>query len=36
VPTAGVVCVNIDRDDWMLYERPSTELVVYDYPKRVT
>lgn len=36
VPTAGVVCVNIDRDDWKLYERPSTELVVYDYPKRVT
>jgi phosphohistidine phosphatase len=34
VPTAGVVCVNIDRDDWMLYERPKTELVVYDYPKR--
>lgn len=34
VPTAGVVCVNIDRDDWMLYERPATELVVYDYPKR--
>ena len=35
VPTAGVVCVNIDRDDWLLYERPETELVVYDYPKRV-
>ena len=34
VPTAGVVCVNIDRDDWMLYERPATELVVFDYPKR--
>lgn len=35
VPTAGVVCVNIDRDDWMLYERPQTELVVYDFPKAV-
>ncbi|NIV18014.1 MAG: histidine phosphatase family protein [Woeseiaceae bacterium] len=35
VPTAGVVCVNIDSDDWLLYERPKTELVVYDYPKRV-
>jgi phosphohistidine phosphatase len=34
VPTAGVVCINIDCDDWMLYERPETELVVYDYPKR--
>lgn len=34
VPTAGVVCVNIDRDDWVLYERPATELVVFDYPKR--
>ena len=34
VPTAGVVSVNIDRDDWLLYERPKTELVVYDYPKK--
>ena len=34
VPTAGVVCVNIDSDDWMLYERPKTELVLYDYPKK--
>lgn len=34
VPTAGVVCVNIDRDDWLLYERPETELVFYDYPKK--
>lgn len=33
VPTAGVVCVNIDRDDWLLYERPQTELVLYDFPK---
>ena len=33
VPTAGVVCVNIDQDDWNLFERPQTELVVYDYPK---
>jgi len=33
VPTAGVVCVNIDRDDWLLYERPATEVVLYDYPK---
>ena len=34
VPTAGVVSVNIDRDDWLLYERPKTELVLYDYPKK--
>jgi phosphohistidine phosphatase len=35
VPTAGMVSVNIDRDDWLLYERPKTELVHYDYPKKV-
>lgn len=34
VPTAGIVSVNIDRDDWLLYERPRTELVLYDYPKK--
>ena len=33
VPTAGVVCVNIDQDDWNLFEQPETELVVYDFPK---
>lgn len=33
LPTAGVVAVGIDRDDWSLYERPATELVAYDYPK---
>jgi phosphohistidine phosphatase len=33
VPTTGVVCVNIDTDDWLLYERPRTQLVLYDYPK---
>jgi len=31
--TAAVVSVEIDRDDWMLYERPKTRLLVYDYPK---
>jgi phosphohistidine phosphatase len=31
--TAGVVSVQIDRDDWSLYEQPPTELVAYDYPK---
>ena len=34
VPTVGVVSVTIDRDDWLLYERPEVELVVYDYPKK--
>ena len=33
VPTAGVVCVNIDRDDWNLHEQPAAELVLFDYPK---
>ena len=34
LPTAGVVAVEIDRDDWSLYERPSTRLLVHDYPKK--
>lgn len=33
LPTAGVVCVNIERDDWSLYEQPATQLVLYDFPK---
>ena len=33
LPTAGVVSVQIDRDDWDLRERPQTELLVHDYPK---
>ena len=33
LPTAGVVSVNIDQDNWMLYEQPKTELIVFDYPK---
>ncbi len=33
LPTAGVVSVEFDRDDWKLYERPSIRLVVHDYPK---
>ena len=35
VPTAGVVSVNIDQDDWNLFERPEAELVLFDYPKRL-
>jgi phosphohistidine phosphatase len=34
LPTAGIVSVEVDSDDWMLYDRPSTELVVHDYPKK--
>lgn len=34
LPTAGVVSVNIDRDDWNLYEQPGTELVLHDWPKK--
>ena len=34
LPTAGFISVNIDCDDWLLYDRPKTELVVYDYPKK--
>ncbi len=33
LPTAGVVSVQFDRDDWSLYEQPATELLVHDYPK---
>jgi len=36
VPTAGVVCVNIDQDDWNLHGQPAAELVVFDYPKKVS
>jgi phosphohistidine phosphatase len=34
LPTAGVVAVEIDRDDWNLYERPQTRLLVHDWPKK--
>lgn len=34
LPTAGVVSVQIDRDDWNLYEQPQTGLLVHDYPKK--
>lgn len=33
LPTAGVVCVAIDQDDWTLHTRPPTELVLFDFPK---
>ena len=34
VPTAGVVSVEFDREDWNLYEQLETELLTYDYPKK--
>ena len=33
LPTAGIVCVAIERDDWTLHDRPSTELLLYDNPR---
>jgi phosphohistidine phosphatase len=35
LPTAGVVSVQFDREDWKLHERPKAELLAYDYPKLV-
>jgi phosphohistidine phosphatase len=34
LPTAGVVSVQIDQDNWNLFERPMTELLVHDWPKK--
>lgn len=34
LPTAGVVSVSFDGADWRLRERPETELLLYDYPKK--
>lgn len=36
MPTACVVCVEIDQDDWNLYEQPKTHLLVHDWPKKKT
>jgi len=33
MPTAGVVSVKLDTDDWSLYERPGAKLLLYDFPK---
>lgn len=33
LPTAGVVSVELDQDDWNLYSRPKAKLIAYDYPK---
>ncbi len=34
LPTSGVVSVELDCEDWMLYDRPNAELVLHDYPKK--
>ena len=36
LPTAGVVSVEIKQDDWSLYERPATKLLIHDWPKKAT
>jgi phosphohistidine phosphatase len=33
LPTAGVLSVQVDRDDWSLYDQPKIELIAHDYPK---
>ena len=33
LPTAGVVSVQIEWDDWDLYQQPKAELLAFDYPK---
>jgi phosphohistidine phosphatase len=33
LPTAGVVSVQLDREDWALHTQPTCELLAYDYPK---
>lgn len=32
--TTGVVSVEIDQDNWSLYDRPAAELLVHDWPKK--
>ena len=34
LPTAGVVSVQFDQDNWNFFERPVTELLVHDWPKK--
>ena len=36
LPTAGVLSVNFDRDDWLLYDRPRTDVILHDYPKKIS
>ena len=34
LPTAGVVSVEFDQDDWNLFDRPRCRLMVHDWPKK--
>ena len=34
LPTAGVVSVEIEQDDWDLFAQPTTRLLLHDYPKK--
>jgi len=34
LPTAGVVSVQIDQENWNLFERPQTQLLVHDWPRK--
>ena len=34
LPTTGVVSVEIDTEDWSLYDLPATKLLVHDWPKK--
>ena len=36
LPTAGVVSVSVGTDNWKFYERPATELLFFDYPKKTS
>lgn len=33
LPTAGVVGVTLEQEDWSLYAQPETRLIAHDYPK---
>ena len=33
MPTAGVVSVELDTDDWSLYDKPDVTLLLHDFPK---
>jgi phosphohistidine phosphatase len=33
LPTAGVVSVELETDDWSLYDKPAVTLLLYDFPK---
>jgi phosphohistidine phosphatase len=36
IPTCGVVSFEIDCEDWILDDDAGIELMIFDYPKRVT